>query len=278
MGSTLGEIDIELIRKTALFSNLSSQVLARLIAESRVQTANAGETLFVQGDPVSACFIVLEGWVKIYRLTPGGNEAIVAVFTRGQSFAEAALFSKQEYPVTGESVTRSRLLRLPCELLLHEIRTNPEISLAMLASTSIHLQELVQQIEQLKANTGAQRVAEFLTSLCPVDGGAYTVELPYDKSLIAGRVGMKPESLSRAFGRLREFGVNIEKNIAAISDVQRLRDFSVTETKMGQLCNLWVKESSRRQSKPLMRPTQKTRKPSPLTELNSPASWFTACA
>ncbi|MGI9483094.1 MAG: Crp/Fnr family transcriptional regulator [Hyphomicrobiales bacterium] len=229
MASSLGPREIELVRSAALFSNLSDGDFGRLLEATRVITADAHETIFMQGDPVSACYIVLEGWVKIYRLTPAGNEAVVAVFTRGQSFAEAAMFSQQIYPVTGETVTRSRMLRLPAETLLAEIRSNPEIAISMLASTSIHLHSLVQQIEQLKANTGAQRVAEFLTSLCPVEDGPYTVELPYDKSLIAGRVGMKPESLSRAFARLRKFGVNIEKNVAAIADVQRLRDYSIQE-------------------------------------------------
>ena len=63
------------------------------------------------------------------------------------------------------------------------------------------------EIEQLKARTGAQRLAEFLLELCPVESGSCAVRLPYDKALIAGRLGMKPESLSRGFSRLRKVGV-----------------------------------------------------------------------
>ena len=36
---------------------------------------------------------------------------------------------------------------------------------------------------------------------------------------------MKPESLSRAFARLRDTGVKISQNHAAVSDVARLRDY-----------------------------------------------------
>ncbi len=78
---------------------------------------------------------------------------------------------------------------------------------------------LVQQIEQLKAHTGSQRVAEFLLSLCEGESGACTISLPYDKALIAGRLGMKPESLSRAFQRLRCMGVDIDHSTATIADV-----------------------------------------------------------
>jgi CRP-like cAMP-binding protein len=84
---------------------------------------------------------------------------------------------------------------------------------------------LVAQIEALKAQTGAQRVAEFLLELAPCTGGRCEVTLPYDKVLIAGRLGMKPESLSRAFARLKEQDVTIRQNVAIIGDVAILRDY-----------------------------------------------------
>jgi CRP-like cAMP-binding protein len=96
----------------------------------------------------------------------------------------------------------------------------------MLSATYVHLQSLVMQIEALKAQTGAQRVAEFLLELAPCDLGACEVVLPYDKFLIAGRLGMKPESLSRAFVKLRDQGVTIRQNNVAIDDVTALRAFA----------------------------------------------------
>ena len=70
-----------------------------------------------------------------------------------------------------------------------------------------------------------QRVAEFLLDLAAGDG-ACTVALPYNKTLIAGRLGMKPESLSRAFAKLRELGVRVNQSSAAISSVSRLHDLA----------------------------------------------------
>ena len=54
-----------------------------------------------------------------------------------------------------------------------------------------------------RAGADRRRVAEFLVALCPVDAGPCVVALPYDKETIAGRLGLRPESLSRAFGRLK---------------------------------------------------------------------------
>ena len=80
----------------------------------------------------------------------------------------------------------------------------------MIASISQHMHHLVQQVEQLKAQSGVQRVAEFLASLSLAEQGHCAVALPYDKVLIAGRLGLTPESLSRAFARLRSIGVVVD--------------------------------------------------------------------
>lgn len=221
----LTDSDLDVVRKATLFTGVAPGTLASLLTEASVVTVDRSEVLFLQGDPAEAFFVVLEGWLKVYRMTPGGDEAVVGIFTRGQNFAEAAAFIGGVYPASGEAVTESRVLRISARHLFDRICQNPEIGLAMLASTSQHLHQLVRQIEQLKAHTGAQRVAEFLVSLSRVESGPCSIELPYDKVLIAARLGMKPESLSRAFQRLREYGVTIKNSLAIVSDVDALRAF-----------------------------------------------------
>lgn len=237
MTTLLAENELVLVRNTALFGGLSDNLLSSVLRTTNIQQARAGELLFMQGDRVDACFILLDGWVKLYRLNQHGDEAVVNVFRRGESFAEAAVFSMGKYPVAAEAVTDARLLRISCATLLQNVRDNPQFAFSMLASTSRHLQGLVNQIEQLKTYTGAQRVARFLASLCPVQEGSCTIGLPYDKALIAGRLGMKPESLSRAFARLRSVGVRVEQSAAAISSVERLRDYADEDRSESKMSN-----------------------------------------
>lgn len=215
--------DREVARQSILFAAMPAELAEMLLARATVQEYDRGATIFLQGDPVAFVHVVLEGWVKLYRVAPNGAETVVGVFTRGRSFGEAVAFRGDVYPVAAEAVTECRVLQLRAGLILDMMKARPELCTAMLAATFWHLHNLVTQIEQLKAQTGVQRVAEFLLNLCPVSEGACTVRLPYDKVLIAGRLGMKPESLSRAFARLRESGVVVKHNHAAIADVTRLR-------------------------------------------------------
>lgn len=215
-----------LARRSLLLSPVPDRVADTVLASARLRRFERGATIFLQGESASAIYIVAEGWVKLYRIAPNGAEAVVGVFTRGASFGEAVAFRHDTYPVAAEAVTDVGLIRIEADVFLRQIRESPEIAIAILSATFAHLHDLVAQVEALKAQTGAQRVAEFLLELASCDSGACEVTLPYDKTLIAGRLGMKPESLSRAFARLREQGVSMRQNVAAIADIATLREFA----------------------------------------------------
>ena len=224
-GRMLDSRDWTVARQSVLLARLSDETADLIRSHSMVTSHERGATLFLQGEPATTIFIVLDGWVKLFRISQNGAEAVVGVFTRGQSFGEGAAFQNGSYPVVAEAVTDCRLCRVNATMLLQLMKERPELCSSMLAAVFMHLRELVGQIEQLKARTGAQRVAEFLLDLCPCDSDTCTVVLPYDKVLIAARLGMQPESLSRAFARLKENGVAIRQNSAEIADVEALRDF-----------------------------------------------------
>lgn len=215
--------ETRIARRSVLLSSAPDAVIDKVLAEARVRAYGRGETIFLQGEPASAIHIVAEGWVKLYRVAPNGAEAVVGVFTKGRSFGEAVAFRHGTYPVAAEAVTDCRLIRIEADSVLRQIRESPETAISILSATFVHLNSLVAQVETLKARTGAERVAEFLLDLAQCPAGPCEVTLPYDKALIAGRLGMTPESLSRAFARLRQHGVTIRQNLARIEDVATLR-------------------------------------------------------
>lgn len=196
-----------------------------LLSHALFRQYSSGETLFIQDEEASGIHLVLDGWVKLYRVAPVGSEVVVSLFTRGESFGEAIALRGGHYPVSAEAATDCKLFILPASYLIEMIQDDPNVAVSLLASTFAHLHSLVVELEQLKTHTGTQRVAEFLLGLRQCDDSGCRVVLPFDKVLIAGRLGMKPESLSRAFSRLKPHGVRIEKNFAFIADVARLQEY-----------------------------------------------------
>ncbi len=217
--------DWQIVRSTPLFGAMSQEVTQSIIGNQAVRSYDKDVVLFQQGEPATGFYVVLDGWVKLFRMTPDGGEAVVGVFRRGETFAEAAIFLGGRYPVSAEVVTPSRLLRVDGEVLRRRIREQPDVALSMLASSSYHLKSLVEQIEKIKLLSAPQRIADFIVGLCPVREGAATIELPYEKALIASRLGMKPESLSRALAKLRPLGVSVDRDRVSVADIQLLSRF-----------------------------------------------------
>lgn len=217
--------DIEIIRRTRLFAGLTEESMLHLLHGSAARFYRKGHLLFEMGEPASAFYIVLDGWVKVYRPLATGDEAVFGVFAAGETFGEAAMFLGGRYPASSQIVEDSRLVAVRAESFRERLNRQPDLAFQMLGEMSRHLHSLVLQVEQLQTRSSAQRLAQFLVSLAPVHDGAAVVALPYDKSLIAHRLGMKPESLSRAFARLRDQGVVTDGNRVLVDDLRRLQEF-----------------------------------------------------
>ncbi len=222
-GGRLEAPDWQLIARLPLFEGLESDMLERLLEPGRIVCPARGEQLFTRGEHAACFYVVLVGWVKVFRTTAEGRESVVHVFTRGESFAEAAIFAGGDYPVSASAATPARLLAVPADPFLSILEEEPRVARNMLAAMSRHLRELVTALEQLQAHSASQRLATFLLGLVSSGDGPADLHLPIDKGLIAARLGMKPETLSRALAALREEGLEISGERIHVPDVGHLR-------------------------------------------------------
>lgn len=218
--------DWALIERLPLFAGLGRPMLDRLLAEARVESWPRGSLLFRQEQPATHFYVILVGWVKLFRGSSSGQESVVHVFTRGESFAEAAIFAGGEYPVSATVADHARLLAVPAEPFLRVIETEPAVARNMLAAMSRHLRQLVTRMEQLDTHPAPQRVASFLAAMASEAEGPVELHLPIDKALIAARLGMQPETFSRALARLRSEGVESVGDRVRVGDIARLRELA----------------------------------------------------
>jgi CRP-like cAMP-binding protein len=229
MSSKLTAGDLQVIGRVAVFRGLKPETVRHIIAPATAVTLRPHEWIMRQGEPATAFFIVIDGWIKLYRSTLSGDEAVIEVMTKGDSFAEAAAFTGSRYIASGEAVATARVARVPADHLVKCIYENPIVASSMIASISTHMHHLVQQVEHLKVQSGVQRVAEFLASLALANQDKSAVALPYEKVLIAAQLGLTPESLSRAFARLKGVGVAIEAANVVVKDVAKLRQIATDD-------------------------------------------------
>ncbi len=217
--------DIELIRSHPLFQGLSDKQAEGVLTGLVPRDYPKGYMLFSRGDEMEYFYFIFDGWVKVFRESVDGNEAIIGVFARGETIAEAIAFVGGDYPASAEIIEQARVLPIRASTFVRYLKENPEVGLSMLSTLSVRMHHLVGEIESLKTQTGSQRVCQFLLKLCSVQEGAAVIALPYDKSVISGRLGIQPESLSRIFAKLRKLGVKTERGRVVISDVELLQRF-----------------------------------------------------
>lgn len=222
----IGPEELGVLVRIPMFSGLTPDALKELLADAWVQSFPRDAVLFIKDDPASRCYVVFDGWIKLFRTSEDGHETVIAVFTRGDLFAEAAIFDRARYPVSAATVENSRLLVIPAEPFMRRLSDNGEYAMKVLASMSRHLRSLVNQVERLTLKSSTERVAEFLLRLCPVFAGPAVIQLPLDKALIAGRLGMQPETFSRSLAKLRHVGVISRGSEVTIPDVMALRRLS----------------------------------------------------
>lgn len=226
---TINPHEIRRIRSLPLFEGLTPQVLDDILSEGVVRVRSRGTEVFFEGDPADRFFIVLSGWVRLYHMNESGHVTTVEIFGPGESFAEGAMHMKTGYPASAEIIATGRLLEIPTHSFKSRLRADPDLALNMLGSMAIRLKGFITRQERMETLSAPQRVATFLLRFVDADAtgeDGTIVELPYDKQLIAGRIGMTPETLSRSFHRLGDIGVTVQADEIHIENVRQLREFA----------------------------------------------------
>lgn len=225
---TLSRDDLDLVFRAPLFAGIPQEQLLTLIDGASQTNFPESGLLFSHGDKADRFFLVLEGRVNLFALTDKGDQTIIEVFEKGWTFAEAAMFSSGKFPLNAEVSAGTRLLCIPVGPFLRRLSENRDLAFKMLAALSRWQHHLLKEIAELKSKSPVQRLGAFLLDLAQADAeteGSIGVRLPVTKTVLASRIGIAPESLSRAIARLRSVGVESRGRELVITDVAALRRF-----------------------------------------------------
>lgn len=216
------------LRSMLIFADLDERVLERLAASSVLRSFEAGATVFAQGDLDVPFCILVSGQMSFFRTAPDGTVTVVdVVHPSGYAGLQAVL---TQMPVlTGvEAVAPSSVVMIDGSGLRALLSDEPSLATALLRAEAMDFRSLVLQVCDLKLRTTAQRLGYYLLELAPdKTSNSATLRLPFDKRLLAARLGCRQENLSRAFATLREQGVETRGARVVLHDISRLRHYAV---------------------------------------------------
>lgn len=193
------------LQQSHLFQRLDDREAEALARVATLRRLDKGAILFVEGDPATGLYVLLEGRIKIAKEAPDGRAYVLHFVTPGQLFAEAAAFELGEYPATAIALEPSEVAFFPRTEFLELIREHPSISLKIISGLSRWVREFLVRIEELATRDVSARLARYLLDTSRTQGGSI-VQLDVPKSELASSLGTVSETLSRALRRFRENG------------------------------------------------------------------------
>lgn len=217
---------IDILRTTPLLSRLSDDQLQRVAAHAVLQQLEEGQWMFSQGDAAGRFYLVLKGQIRLFRLSPEGEEKIIEIVSPGQTFAEALMFlNAPRYPVCASALCATDVISVDARDFAAMLRESVDTCFVVLGALSQRLRGLIGEIDNLTLHTAKSRVARYLLARCPKD--RRTFELDVRKGVLASRLSVKPETFSRVIKQLsQEDAIEVLGSRITVLDRQALVDLA----------------------------------------------------
>ncbi|GAA6142019.1 Crp/Fnr family transcriptional regulator [Hydrogenophaga sp. 5NK40-0174] len=214
-----------------LFQEMGAPELQRLAQGCRLRQIGRGDDVFRTGEPCSEFHVTVSGQIKLFAISPAGQEKIIEIVGPGNTFAEALMFMERPYIINAQALTETLLLSVSRDAVLQEIANDKNFCMRMLAGLSRRLHGLVNDVQAYSLHSGVERVIGFLLRDVPddllageaPDAAPVRVVLPVSKASIASRLSMTPEYFSRVLHELESKGlIEIDKRDIRIPDLKKL--------------------------------------------------------
>ena len=235
-----------------LFQETTAQELQRLAAGCRLRRFGRGEAIFRVGMPCEEFHVTVMGQVKLFAISPAGQEKVIEIAGPGITFAEALMFTERPYIINAQALSDTLLLSVGKDAVVDEIERDPRFALRLLGGISRRLHGLVHDVQAYSLHSGMQRVIGYLLSSLPEESArtlptleayagqgcapvsaaarpviALKVSLPVSKATIASLLSITPEYFSRVLRDLETEGlIHIDKRDIIIPDAMRLAHYT----------------------------------------------------
>lgn len=214
------------LRRNYLFAGLNDDELKTIASNMQELSLDEGRTLFEHGQPADRFFMVIEGQIKLYRLSEEGDEKVIEIVRPGETFAEAVMFmSGKVFPVNANALMKSRLLSFSNAIFKDLLRNSPDSCFRLMADMSQRLHKRLNEIDSLTLHNATYRLVGYLLRELPEDVlQSPEIVLTTPKHVIASQLSIKPETFSRILMRLSRDGLIVVRgNSIVLEDLERLR-------------------------------------------------------
>lgn len=217
--------DIESMKSLRLFAGVDPRRVDEMLKSSYLQRFPAGLELVREGEPADFLHVIVDGSIEVFS-TYLDRETTVAVLGPGQCFIMAAVILDRIYLKSARSLTPARILLIPADNVRRHFGEDAAFSRCIASDLAEAYRMVVKELKNQKLRSGLERLANWLLSHHAALANPKSFELPFEKKVLASRLGMAPEVLSRTFAALASYHVKVTGTSVTIRDVDALRQLA----------------------------------------------------
>lgn len=233
-----------IIQTIPFFTGLKSSTLQAICQNAKIAYHQRGAVIYNQQYDEQSFFYIIHGWVKLHRVSFDGEDIITDILTNRYHFNEHLLFNEALDSIQAQALTPLKVMVIPITILKQGLQQDHQLAINLLKEAIHKQQEMTYEIEHLSIQTAAQRIGCFLLRLCGAgQNQAVRLQLPYDKTLLAIRLGMRPETFSRALGKLiKQFKIKVCGDSIYIPVLEQLVDYVCKHCSLTFPCHTSIKK------------------------------------
>ena len=194
---------IKFLQSVSFFWNLTEEELGYISEKMVSKHYDAGQMILLAGSEGEQCFFVMEGSVKITRLSKKGREVILAILSDGEIFGEMSLLDGEFRSANVVALDDTEVLTLNRNDFLLVLKNYPQIAIRLLKEMAHRLRKSDRQIASLSLSDAEKRIAMCILRIADEKGvikkGQVSIpKIPIQQD-IANMSGTSRETVSRAF-------------------------------------------------------------------------------
>ena len=214
------------IESSSYFTGIAEDELTYVVAHSVLRRFDAGEVIFLEGDPAAGLWIVEEGSVKIFKLNPDGGEHILHLRGPGTSFNDIAALDGGANPANAAALSaHADVWLVPQPVIQYVLTHNAQVAFNVIRLLAARVRSLVTQIEDLALYSVMVRLARFLLK----QAADPSLSAPgVTRTAIAAHINTTPQTISNLLRALEEAGaIQFDRHRIVIVNERVLRSIAL---------------------------------------------------
>lgn len=214
------------LRRHHIFAGLNDAQLDKVMHSAQIIELGENQHLFEAGQEARHFYLVRSGRMKLYLSSADGMEKVIHLVGPGETFAEALMFMDSPiYPIHASALSESVVLAFPNKVFREILRESVDTCFRLMADMSAWLKKQLSEIDALTLQNATLRFSNYLLQQVPRNhNGSATITLEAAKHVIASRLSIQPESLSRILRNMQREGlITTQGNEIVIHDIEALR-------------------------------------------------------